>query len=71
MDTKELACRWFEEVWNKRNAAVIAEMMDEKATGVSEGGEIKGPDAFRTMVYEPLVQAFPDAKVNRRRSSLR
>jgi predicted ester cyclase len=38
-------------------------MMDARAIGVSEGGEIKGPAEFRAMVYEPLIRAFPDVRL--------
>ena len=64
MDNKQVARRWFQEVWNNKNPAVISELMDASAVGVTEGGEIKGPDQFRAAVYEPLVQAFPDAKIS-------
>jgi steroid delta-isomerase-like uncharacterized protein len=63
MNSKQLAHRWFEEIWNKKNPAVIDELMDPEAVGITEGGEIKGPASFRTMVYEPLVAAFPDVKI--------
>jgi steroid delta-isomerase-like uncharacterized protein len=63
MTTKQLASRWFEELWNKKNPDIIAEMMDPASSGVTEGGEIRGPDEFRTAVYEPLVRAFPDVTV--------
>jgi steroid delta-isomerase-like uncharacterized protein len=63
MNPKELALKWFDEVWNKKKPATIAEMMDVASVGLSEGGEIKGPDEFRTAVYEPMVRAFPDVNV--------
>jgi predicted ester cyclase len=63
MNTKQLATRWFEELWNKKNPEVIAEIMDASAVGVTEGGVIHGPGEFRASVYEPFVKAFPDLKV--------
>lgn len=63
MNTKQLAQKWFEEVWNKKNGAFIAEMMDPSVVGVTEGGEVRGPADFKQKVFEPLVQAFPDVKV--------
>ena len=63
MNNKQLARRWFEQLWNEKNTAVITELMDPLAVGVTEGGEIKGPAEFKTMVYEPFVHAFPDVKV--------
>ena len=38
--------------------------MDPALVGVSEGGEIRGPDAFKSLVYEPMVRAFPDVSVS-------
>ncbi len=64
MNTKELARQWFDSVWNQKDPAVMYQLMHSDAAGVSEGGEIKGPDAFRTLVYEPMVRAFPDVSVS-------
>jgi steroid delta-isomerase-like uncharacterized protein len=63
MTTKQLAQKWFDELWNNHNPAIIAQIMDASAVGVTEGGEIHGPDEFRKAVYEPLIQAFPDVGV--------
>lgn len=63
MTTKQMALRWFDEVWNKKNPSAISDLMDAKAVGTTEGGEIRGPAEFRSAVYEPLVKAFPDVKV--------
>ena len=63
MDTKQLAQRWFDEVWNNKNPAYIAELMDASAIGLMESGEITGPEEFKALVFEPLVAAFPDVKV--------
>jgi len=63
MDTKSLAKKWFTEVWNKRKIETIALMMAPNAVGVTEGGQLKGPEQFRTLVFEPFVAAFPDVKV--------
>lgn len=63
MNTKQIAQKWFDELWNKKNSDVIDELLDDSVCGVSEGGEIKGPCEFRSAVYEPLVAAFPDVKV--------
>lgn len=63
MNTKQLAQTWFDELWNKKNAAIIEEMMDPAAAGVSEGGAIVGPANFKQMVFDPLTQAFPDLRL--------
>lgn len=63
MNAKQVAQRWFEEVWNKRNPAVIDELMDASAVCATEGGPIRGPGDFRSLVYNPLITAFPDVKI--------
>ena len=63
MTPKELATRWFEEIWNAKNPDLIRQWMAPDAVGITEGGEIHGPDDFHKLVYEPLVQAFPDFRV--------
>lgn len=63
MNAKQIAQRWFEEVWNRKNPAVIAELMDPSAEAFAEGGTIRGPDEFRSAIYEPLVAAFPDVRI--------
>ncbi len=63
MDIKKLAERWFDEIWNRRNPGVVNELMDPAAVGVSEGGTIRGPEEFRTQIFEPLTAAFPDLRV--------
>jgi steroid delta-isomerase-like uncharacterized protein len=54
--------RWFEEVWNQRRVETIHELVAPNCVihGVSETGEtLRGPGAFM-VVYERLVNAFPD-----------
>ena len=63
MNNSPLAVRWFDELWNKKNPAVITELMDAAAVGVTEGGEIHGAAEFRALGYEPLVKALPNMKV--------
>jgi steroid delta-isomerase-like uncharacterized protein len=63
MTNKEIAQRWFEEVWNRKNAAVIDELMAPDMTGITEAGKIKGPSDFRALVYDPIQQAFPDLRI--------
>lgn len=61
---KAIARRWFEHVWNRKNPVVLTELMDPSAVGITEGGPIRGPDEFRTHVFEPLSKAFPDFRVS-------
>jgi len=63
MTTKELATRWFKEIWNGRNPGVIHEMMDPECLGHTEGGTLVGPDAFVTHMYEAFMGAFPDMRL--------
>lgn len=56
---KAIARRWFDQLWNRKNPAVIAELMSPSAVGRTEGGEIRGPAEFRSKVFEPLTRAFP------------
>lgn len=63
MTTKDLALRWFEEIWNRKNAAVIHEMLDAAGIGCTEGGTVVGPEAFVAEMFEPLNAAFPDLQL--------
>lgn len=63
MDPKQLARDWIETVWNQKNPGAIKERMAPFVTGVTEAAPITGPDQFRTVLYEPLVQAFPDLHI--------
>lgn len=59
---KALARRWFDEVWNQKNAATIDEMYHPN--GQSKGlpdpdSIIHGPEAFK-QVHRNLLSSFPD-----------
>ena len=43
---RDLARRWFEEVWNARSAETVHELMAPGARAHTEGGEVVGPDNF-------------------------
>lgn len=58
-----LARRWFEEVWNQRRAAAIDELIGPDSECHAGAGTLRGPDAFRTAVFEPFIAAFPDLRV--------
>jgi steroid delta-isomerase-like uncharacterized protein len=60
---KAVGLRWFEEVWQKRNANAIVEMLTPDAKGHLEGGqEIEGPDEF-VAFHRELLAAMPDMKM--------
>src|SRR5215470_3914986 len=62
---KEVAHRWFEEVWNRGNEKVIDELLSPEAevTGLGEGDQaVKGPKGFKPF-FRNLRSAFPDIKV--------
>jgi predicted ester cyclase len=60
--SRQIAIRWFEEVWNQKNEAAIDEMFSAKgkAYGFPEADSILvGPEAFK-LIYRTFVGAFPD-----------
>lgn len=63
-NTKELIHEWFEGIWTRRDLSVIDRIMAPDAKGFTEGGTIQGPEQFKTVLYEPMVEAFPDIHVN-------
>jgi steroid delta-isomerase-like uncharacterized protein len=63
LSPKAVALRWFQEVWQKRNADAIVAMLAADAKGHLEGGqEIVGPDEF-VMFHRELLAAMPDLKL--------
>jgi len=65
-ENKALLRRWFDEVWNKKNADAIDEMLaaDGIAHGLSddENQPLKGPAGFKPF-HEVFRGAFPDIEV--------
>ena len=59
---KEVAKRWFEEVWNARRDESIDELMAGEAYGHVEGGEVQGPSGFRQM-RSVFLNALPDVHI--------
>jgi predicted ester cyclase len=55
--------RFFHEVWNDRRQETIDELLDDESSCQSDNGEIRGAAGFRAMQYEPMLAAFPDARV--------
>lgn len=65
-DNKQLARRWFEEVWNQRRSDAIARVMapDGVSHGLApDGAALRGPDAF-VKFHQAFTNAFPDLKVH-------
>lgn len=58
-----LVRRFFEEVWNDRRAEAIDELLDEESFCTADTGDMRGPAGFRALQYEPMLAAFPDARV--------
>jgi predicted ester cyclase len=62
---KQLAFRWFDEVWNKKNTAAIDSMMapNSKCWGFPQADScVIGVEAFKE-VHRNFVAAFPDLRV--------
>jgi steroid delta-isomerase-like uncharacterized protein len=63
---KRLARRWFEQVWNKKRAQAIDEMMSASCIGhgkAADGGDSIGADGFKSF-HEAYLGAFPDLHVD-------
>ena len=63
MNNKELAIEWFEAVWNRKDSQAISRLMDSSIEGITEAGDFKGPEGFKTLMFDPFLRAFPDVKV--------
>jgi steroid delta-isomerase-like uncharacterized protein len=61
-DARELARRWFEEVWNARRDESIDELMAPDSYGHTEGGGYTGPAGFREM-QKVFLSALPNIKI--------
>lgn len=55
-----LARRWFDEVWNQKRTETVHELIGPDSVCDSEGGELRGPNAFIEQVHTPMLAAFPD-----------
>ena len=65
-EPKDLARRWFEEVWNKQSESAIEEMFhrDGKALGLPEPDSvIHGPDEFKVL-HRTFLRTFPDLQIH-------
>ncbi len=62
---RELAIRWFEEVWNQKRAETIAELAHVDAVShdlEGPGVTTTGLDSFRVF-HEQLTQTIPDLRI--------
>ncbi len=59
---RDLARRWFEEVWNARRDAAVHELLAENAVAHMEGADLVGPERFLE-ARAALVAAFPNIRV--------
>ncbi len=58
-----LVRRFFDEVWNQRRTEIIDELLDDDSVCQADLCELRGPQGFKTLQYEPMIAAFPDARV--------
>ena len=59
-----LVRRWFEDVWNRRRAQTIDEMITAESVCHADDGPMRGPDEFRDRQYAPFIAAFPDLRMS-------
>jgi steroid delta-isomerase-like uncharacterized protein len=62
-DNVALVRRWFDQVWNKRRAEVIDELVAADSVCYADDGPMRGPAEFRARQYDPFLAAFPDLRV--------
>lgn len=60
-DNIAAARRWFEDVWNRKDAAVIAERMPAHCVAHSDAGSVVGPEAFAALHAQFCAQ-MPDIR---------
>lgn len=63
-ETRAIALRWFEEVWNQRNEATIDELVTAESLCYADTGTLRGPDEFKVQIFQPFTAAFPDLKIS-------
>ena len=59
---RELATRWFEEVWNKRRREAIGELLAEGAPIHDGGITVHGPEGFYAF-FDRMAAAFSEIHV--------
>ncbi|MBS0660505.1 MAG: ester cyclase [Verrucomicrobia bacterium] len=58
----QVARRWFEEVWDRRNADVIFELLSEDALGHMAHADFVGPQGFHE-AWQHFLALMPDMRV--------
>lgn len=59
---RELSNRWFEEIWNKKRAEVIDELVTDNSIGHSEATDAATIHAFKQF-HGDFLTAFPDLNI--------
>ncbi len=62
---KVVARRWFEEVWNRRDASAISRMFAEDGIAhglASDGGPLTGPEGFLPF-HRAFIESFKDLRI--------
>ena len=59
----DIVRRFFDEVWNQRRADAIPELIGPDGVCHSEQGDLRGPDGFKSLQFDPFTAAFPDVRV--------
>ena len=65
MSNKQLVRRWFDDVWNRRDASAIGRMFakDGVAHGLgADGQDLIGPDGFRSF-HQAFLSGFADLQI--------
>lgn len=62
-DNVALIWRWFKEVWNDRRIERIQELLSPDFISHYEHEEIKGINNWKVRLYETLIKAFPDLRI--------
>jgi len=63
LQCRELSHKWFEEIWNKKRAETIDELVTENSVGHTEVAEATSVPAFKQFHGEFLT-AFPDLVIH-------
>jgi steroid delta-isomerase-like uncharacterized protein len=62
-ENRNLVLRWFEEVWNQRRSKTVDELLNEESVCYMNQATVRGSEDFRKLMYQPLLNAFPDLHV--------
>jgi steroid delta-isomerase-like uncharacterized protein len=62
-DSRTVARRWFEEVWNQRRIDLVEELTSPEVRGATAWGESLDRDAFKQRVYGEFLCLLPDLRI--------